>query len=246
MTDINRFNLMNVENFSVDVSHSVALIYSPVSSVLMITFVQNPCIMKTNEVFNTLKSMTEKAMGTLKEEVSDLKDRWAPAAEEAGNRFEILKTDFKESLTAMESKLAAVLSADDARWTELRQKIDELKLQLALGKAESLEVFEEQQKKIQLQWSILKANLEKIPEYNSFQDEVKSAFNDWRVRLEIIKIQFSLGKMELKDNIRDISNDLGKELDHLGKAIEAGAGIAGEKFDRFESEVKKIFEKYRK
>lgn len=237
---------MNVENFSVDVSHSVALIYSPVSSVLMITFVQNPCIMKTNEVFNTLKSMTEKAMGTLKEEVSDLKNRWAPAAEEAGNRFEVLKTDFKESLTVMESKLAMVLSADDARWTELRQKMDELKLQLALGKAESLEVFEEQQKKIQLQWSILKANLEKIPEYNSLQDEVKSAFNDWRVRLEIIKIQFSLGKMELKDNIRDISNDLGKELDHLGKAIEAGAGIAGEKFDRFESEVKKIFEKYRK
>lgn len=237
---------MNVENFSVDVSHSVALIYSPVSSVLMFTFVQNPCIMKTNEVFNTLKSMTEKAMGTLKEEVSDLKNRWAPAAEEAGNRFEMLKTDFKESLTAMESKLAMVLSADDARWTELRQKIDELKLQLALGKAESLEVFEEQQKKIQLQWSILKANLEKIPEYNLLQDEVKSAFNDWRVRLEIIKIQFSLGKMELKDNIRDISNDLGKELDHLGKAIEAGAGIAGEKFDRFESEVKKIFEKYRK
>jgi hypothetical protein len=39
---------------------------------------------------------------------------------------------------------------------------------------------------------------------------------------------------------------LGKELDHLGKALEAGAGIAGEKFDRFESEVKKIFEKYRK
>jgi hypothetical protein len=64
--------------------------------------------------------------------------------------------------------------------------------------------------------------------------------------MEMIKIQFSLGKMELKDNLKEISSDLGKELDHLGKALEAGAGIAGEKFDRFESEVKKIFEKYRK
>lgn len=202
--------------------------------------------MKTNEMLNSLKSMTEKALGTLKEEVSDLKHRWAPEAEEAASRFEALKSDFRESLGTIEQKLVSVLRPDDARLAELKQKMDELRLQLALGKAESLEKFEEQQKKIQLQWSILKANLEKIPEYNSLQDEVKSAFNEWRVRLEMIKIQFSLGKMELKDNLKEISSDLGKELDHLGKALEAGAGIAGEKFDRFESEVKKIFEKYRK
>ena len=217
-----------------------------ISRFLMFTFVSNLLIMKTNEMLNSLKSMTEKALGTLKEEVSDLKHKWAPEAEEAANRFEALKSDFKESLGAIEQKLVGVLRPDDARLAELKQKIDELRLQLALGKAESLEMFEEQQKKIQLQWSILKANLEKIPEYNSLQDEVKSAFNEWRVRLEMIKIQFSLGKMELKDNLKEISSDLGKELDHLGKALEAGAGIAGEKFDRFESEVKKIFEKYRK
>ena len=197
-------------------------------------------------MLNSLKSMTEKALDTLKEEVSDLKQRWAPEAEEAANRFEALKSDFRESLAALEQKLVSVIRPDDARLAELKQKMDELRLQLALGKAESLEKFEEQQKKIQLHWSMLKANLEKIPEYNSLQDEVKSAFNEWRVRMEMIKIQFSLGKMELKDNLKEISSDLGKELDHLGKALEAGAGIAGEKFDRFESEVKKIFEKYRK
>ena len=217
-----------------------------ISRFLMLTFVSNLLIMKTNEMLNSLKSMTENALGTLKEQVSDLKHKWAPEAEEAANRFEALKSDFKESLGAIEQKLVGVLRPDDARLAELKQKIDELRLQLALGKAESLEMFEEQQKKIQLQWSILKANLEKIPEYNSLQDEVKSAFNEWRVRLEMIKIQFSLGKMELKDNLKEISSDLGKELDHLGKALEAGAGIAGEKFDRFEREVKKIFEKYRK
>lgn len=237
---------MNVENFRLELSHFQGEINSVISRFLMLTFVSNPLIMKTNEMLNSLKSMTEKAIGTLKEEVSDLKHRWAPEAEEAANRFEALKSDFIESLSAIEQKLVSVLRPDDARLAELKQKMDELRLQLALGKAESLEKFEEQQKKIQLQWSILKANLEKIPEYNSLQDEVKSAFNEWRVRLEMIKIQFSLGKMELKDNLKEISSDLGKELDHLGKALEAGAGIAGEKFDRFESEVKKIFEKYRK
>jgi hypothetical protein len=237
---------MNVENFQIELSHLQDENNSVISRFLMLTFVLYTLTMKTNEMLNSLKSMTEKALDTLKEEVSDLKQRWAPEAEEAANRFEVLKADFRESLTAIEQKLGSVLRPDDARLAELKQKMDELRLQLALGKAESLEKFEEQQKKIQLHWSILKANLEKMPEYNSLQDEVKSAFNEWRVRLEMIKIQFSLGKMELKDNLKEISNDLGKELDHLGKALEAGAGIAGEKFDRFESEVKKIFEKYRK
>lgn len=237
---------MNVENFPIELSHLHDENNSVISRCLMLTFVLYPLTMKTNEMLNSLKSMTEKALDTLKEEVSDLKQRWAPEAEEAANRFEALKSDFRESLAAIEQKLVSVIRPDDVRLVELKQKMDELRLQLALGKAESLEKFEEQQKKIQLQWSILKANLEKIPEYNSLQDEVKSAFNEWRVRLEMIKIQFSLGKMELKDNLKEISSDLGKELDHLGKALEAGAGIAGEKFDRFESEVKKIFEKYRK
>jgi hypothetical protein len=50
--------------------------------------------------------------------------------------------------------------------------------------------------------------------------------------------------MEWKQDWKHFSSELGREVDNLGKALEAGAGIAGEKLDRVEEELQKIFKKY--
>lgn len=190
--------------------------------------------------------MAEKAIGTIKEEVDDFKHRWAPEAEIVAGRFEELKVQFLKSLDEMDANLHDWLKQHPEEIAKIRQVIDETRVQLALGKAESLEKFEEQQKKIIAQWNILKSKLEAQPDYQTVKEKVGKELNEWRVRLDILKIQYSLGRMEWRDNWKNISSELGREMDNLGKAIEAGAGIAGEKLDKVEDEIQRIFNKYRK
>lgn len=92
----------------------------------------------------------------------------------------------------------------------------------------------------------MKFQLEEQPQYQEVKEKVGKELNEWRVRLDILKIQYSLGRMEWRDNWKNISSDLNKEMQNLGKAIEAGAGITGEKLEKVEDEIQKIFNKYKK
>lgn len=201
--------------------------------------------MKTQEVFTEFKSIAENLVHKIKEEFTDVKSKWAPVEEEAIQRFEELKADFNETLTAIDKTLQEWKAGSREEADAIRLKIDELRVQLSLGKAEGMEAFEEQKKKISAEWSLLKMKLEQHPEFPKMEQALKQKFMDWRIRLDMLKIQFSLGKMELKDGWKNISSEIGKEAEHLGKAVEAGAGIAGEKLDQFEIEIRKIFDKFK-
>ena len=204
---------------------------------------QKTNIMNTKDLLNGFKEMAEKAVGTIKEEVDDFKHKWAPDAEIVSGRFEELKTEFRKALDQMELNLNSWLNEHPEELHKIRQTIDETRLQLALGKAETLEKFEEQQKMIIAKWNLLKMKLESQPQYLKVKDEVGKELNDWRVRLDILKIQYSLGRMEWRDNWKNISSELGREVDNLGKALEAGVGIAGEKLEKAEEEIQRIFNK---
>lgn len=196
--------------------------------------------MDTRELLNGFKAMADKAIGTIKEEVDDFKHRWAPESAVVATRFEELKLRFKAGLDQLDEGLEAWLKAHPDEVLQVRQAIDETRVQLALGKADTLEAFEEQQKKIIAKWSLLKARLESQPDFQKVKEVIGRDLNEWRVRLDILKIQYSLGRMEWRDNWKNISAELSREMENLGKAIEAGAGIAGEKLEKAEEEIQKI------
>ena len=91
---------------------------------------------------------------------------------------------------------------------------------------------------------LLKSQLEELPEFYEIKDRINHQLDEWRGQLEVVKIQFALGRVEWKQDWKHFSSELGREVDNLGKALEAGAGIAGEKLDRVEEELQKIFKKY--
>ena len=202
--------------------------------------------MKTQDTISNFKAIAEKFVNTIKEEMTDIQQKWAPAEDEASRRFEELKLKFHNSLNEIDKELASFKTAQVQHLEELKRHIDELKVQLNLGKAEGLEAFETQMKKITTAWNILKMKLEQHPEYVVMKNEIKDDFLSWKIKLDMMKIQFSLGKMELRDNWSSISSELGKDVEHLGKAVEAGAGIAGEKLNQMEDELKVFFDKYLK
>lgn len=202
--------------------------------------------MDIRELIGNFKAMAVKAVGTVKEEVDEFKDRWAPDTVTAMERHETLKRKLEVSLDNVASLVEEQLIPFPEELKKIRLSIDELRLHLMQGHAETLEMFEEQKKQILVRWKVLKSQIEELPGLEELKDHVNRQLNEWRVQLEVIKIQYALGRMEWKENWKTISSDLGKEIDNLGKAMEAGAGIAGEKLDKVEEELQRVFKKYMK
>ena len=202
--------------------------------------------MDFKELIESFRSMAYKAVDTVKEEIEEFKDRWAPDVATAMDRFEDLKKRLEASLHNVGNLVEEHLIPHPEELKKIRLTIDELRLQLVMGKAETLEAFEEQKKQILVRWKLLNAQIEELPGLGELKDHVNRQLNEWRVQLEVMKIQYALGRMEWKENWKNISSDLGKEVDNLGKAMEAGAGIAGEKLDKIEEEIQRIVKKYAK
>lgn len=202
--------------------------------------------MDFRELIESFRSMAYKAVDTVKEEIEEFKDRWAPDVATAMDRFEDLKKRLEASLHNVGNLVEEHLIPHPDELKKIRLTIDELRLQLVMGKAETLEAFEEQKKQILVRWKLLNAQIEELPGLGELKDHVNRQLNEWMVQLEVMKIQYALSRMEWKENWKNISSDLGKEVDNLGKAMEAGAGIAGEKLDKIEEEIQRIVKKYAK
>lgn len=201
--------------------------------------------MDNKETLKAFKAVADSLVKNIRTEWRDFKSQWAPIEEEAIDRFEGMKQSFSDSLRKLETHLDGWKDTGGDAMREIRRLVEELHLQLSLGKAEGLEAFEEQKQRIYETWKQLRHRLEESPEFNHMESGLKKELIEWRVRLDMMKIQFALGKLEMKDRWKDISEEIGREAENLGKAVEAGAGIAAAKIDYFEDELKKIYRKYK-
>lgn len=201
--------------------------------------------MDSKETLSAFKDVADSLVNNIRTEWRDFKSKWAPLEADAMDRFEDMKQSFSSSLTRLEKQVAGWTDTGQESLKEIRSLMEELRLQLSLGKAEGMEAFEDQKQKISDTWKKLRSRLEERSEFAHLESGLKKELMEWRIKLDMMKIQFALGKMEMKERWKDISEEIGREAENLGKAVEAGAGIAAEKIDHFEDELKKIYRKYK-
>jgi CHASE3 domain sensor protein len=236
-----RLKAFSKTNYSVSSGRNLQIDQNQVSGpelkpALFIALWKTDGTMKTESLENSFRKIAGKIGQTIREEWSDLQTQWAPEKEEAALRFENLKEKYRATLQNIEQQ---AIEKKEEGLEKIQDLIQELRLQLALGKAETLEAFEEQKSAITHRWSVLRNHIESNPAYRHLGEELM----DWRVKMDLLRIQYALGKMELSSNWKDISSKLKTEFGHLEKAAESGAGIAGEKIDQLEEEVKAGFER---
>lgn len=63
-------------------------------------------------------------------------------------KFEEVKKDYRNEYERIKSEVNATIQRDSEKWNKLKGKLQHLELQLALGKAETKEMFEEQKKNL--------------------------------------------------------------------------------------------------
>jgi hypothetical protein len=161
----------------------------------------------------------------------------------------------KEHLGDAADQLQKIAAASPRLATEvsqhLRASVEHLRVQLALGQAETRDLFHEQKKNIHDAIVRIESSFDSAEE--GLEDDLAKetatfirVANRLRAELEAAELQFALFRAEHRDEFKSGKEALRKGLDELRIRIGEAGHEAGEQFEKFETEAVAGLSKIRK
>lgn len=197
---------------------------------------------KGTDESNTFQKIARNILEAQKE-IDELAVQLALGKAEAMEKFEEIKREFRTKV----GELKLLLQESPNRLpADLRQKIEELEVQLALGKAESKEMFATQKKKILAAIHHLENELRigvgkiKTPHYFAHEAE------KFRLKLEILRLRFSLKKFEVKDEFREGMSNARREIEKMSKNVKGTLHQGREKYADLSDQVSQAYSHLKK
>lgn len=185
----------------------------------------------------------------LSEELEELREQVeANTEEQAAEKLETHKSSFTSFIDSSKDMLDGVLSGDAS--LKARQSLDELRVQLALGKAESKEALDDQKHKLD------QALHEVESRYSSLKDGADDDFHKWtaefgewkeklQTRMDITRLQYSLGKAEAKEEMEKKRQDLSHRLNSMKTTLDKIEGKGEDKVEEFTKELSESYSHFK-
>jgi hypothetical protein len=198
-----------------------------------------PKNMETNTSFkNQLGMFLNKA----EKELDELRLKIALGKMNGADLFEDMKKELRESFHEISGELK---QEKDELAESVRSNIESLQLQLALGKAEALDAYEEQKKKIGTSIDALERQIRDARNRLSYDSRIRiqNELEKFRLKMEVLQIRYQLGKLELKDNVESKKLQFKKEFDHL---LENLKDESSEMAEQYGSKLRNAYDALRK
>lgn len=161
--------------------------------------------MKTN-VFSKSEAFAGKISMGLKiaqQEIEELALQFSLGKAEAADKFEEIKKDFNGKANEWKKVFAEPKTFNKEKAATLKAKFEALQVQLALGKAEAKDLFEEQRKKILNSIHEIEVEMKGNPGMNERLSEFKSEIEKFKLKMEILKLKFDLKKFDAEDKFKE-------------------------------------------
>jgi len=163
------------------------------------------------------KKFGDELIAKLRRTTADLEEfqvQLALGKAEAHDKYEELKKKFNRTLHTVKTKAG---TTGRKKAEDLVADIEELQVQLALGKAETKDAFETQRKKIMRAINRLESTL--MAKAGAAEVEANEKLNHdmhaFRIKLEMLRLQYELGKLEAKDKFEERKHRLDEKLANL-------------------------------
>lgn len=177
--------------------------------------------------------------------LEEMREQLAGGKINAVENFEKQKEQLKGFVETMKGNMdKATDMAEDAA-LKLKTSIEELNLQLNLGKAETKELFEEQRKKIDkaLQEVVAAGKLAYHGNYGYMMELFDNNSKAIKIGLEIAQLQFILAKMDAKDGAEKAKKEINEKLAELKGAAEKAQELTKENMEHWGQQMKEGVEK---
>ncbi len=175
-----------------------------------------------------MKEKLEQEKQDLREELGEFKLQMKLGKAEAVDYIEEKKDEFSGFVNEVKDSLVGSGSIPGEALTELQEKLDELKLQLALGRMESHDAYLAQREKIsdaidgvQSKWK--KLEVRGKDDLENLQDSFAGRSKSFRTKLESAAISLGAGTMlathEIEDAVRSLDERLHRIAEMTGEEI---------------------------
>lgn len=168
--------------------------------------------------------------------------------EEAAAFLEKQKAAFKELVQDIRARLEE--AEESERGQQLKAKLDDLQVQLALGKADTEDALKEQQQKLENAVNDVRANyltwrektLDTVESgIDKLSAEVEKVITNLESQLDRLRVQLALGKAEAGDELADTRAELRQKVREIREKIEARADDAEARWDQFNEELNESY-----
>ena len=203
---------------------------------------------------NTDKTISEK----LKERLNEMKGslehlnlQMHLGSEEAKDEYQKQKEQLGAWAKETSHKLSDLKNATGEKAEQLKASLEELQVQAALGKAESRDAIQEQQKKISSTIASLKKRFRDLYDQSEegledFSDRAEHVLESYQTRLDMLKLKAHLGRAEMEDSWNERKKEVSDKINHLNRRIEEQREKSSEGWSHFSGEIKEAWSHLRK
>lgn len=181
---------------------------------------------------------------SVQQELDELVVQFALGKAEGKEKFEEIKKEFRQRVSEfkklLDEPVAGLLTP------EARRKIEELEVQLALGKAESKELFEEQKKKILKTLANVEAEIKEWINSGKLPADFSHDIEKFKLKLEIIRLKFNLKKFEVKDAFKDKMSEARREVEKITNTVKTKLKDGSLKYNDFRDEMSLAYKHLKK
>lgn len=197
-----------------------------------------------------LKDRITNKLNEWKADIEHLNVQMHLGAEEAKEEFEEQKSRLKKWLDSTKHELDELKDAGKAEFSDLRTRMDELRVQAALGRAESKEKLEEQSKKISKGMNALSNEIKELVHENKedlaeLREEAEVKINTMHTQFDMLKLRMKLGSMEAKEDWDEMKDKVGHAFKDAKHKISDTAEASEDKFKAIRSELSSSWKKIR-
>jgi len=202
--------------------------------------------METKETGRTDATLLIKIADKLLEaqqEIDELVLRFALGKAEAGEKFEETKKEFSNRVSEFRRTNLGSQVASTSQ--SLKGLLDELEVQLNLGKADSKDMFEEQREKIEEVIDKIWTEVKKFKNETLDREHLEHEIEKFKLKLEVLRLRFELKKFEVSDSFKESMQEAKKSIEQtsskLKEKISPDTGLS-----LFRKEVNTIYKHLRK
>lgn len=201
---------------------------------------KQPTDMKTqNET-----SLTDLIINGLKKAVVELEEFRVQAAlgkAEAHDAFEAAKKNLRLFMHEAQQRFSASQQSVNDIATGLQAAIETLQVQLALGKADTRDLFEAQRKKITHALHALETYIENNAFAAEYKESVNREIQKFKIKLEILKLRYELNSIAAHEEFQQKKEQFSKKLEELADNLRAKEKKAEKRWENFKEDIAEAY-----
>lgn len=196
----------------------------------------------------THKSFRDIIINGLKKAITELEEfnvQVSLGKMEAHDAYEAAKKKMHHFLHETEQLLQSDEEVKDL-FTEFRATVEELRVQLALGKAETRDAFEAQRKKIATALSKLEAFVETKLAGNKTVAALRVEIVKFLIKLEILRLRIELNRMDVHEEFEAKKRQFAQKLEKIRESVSEMEKQGRETWTHFKDDISEAYTDLRK